>query len=193
MMSSTSAGLSDTGRFKKLVGLLLKDPIAGRLAIDADRSLLALRSPLGETLLHWFAVENEPATVAFFHERGVAIDARSDLGGTALIDCARVGHTDLCGWLLDHGADPALRDDAGESAVSAAACAGRYSTLECILARIAGHDLATFFDDSDAHFALTSGDERVIAALNARGLRDPIAASDAWRTDTLPTFEERGE
>jgi ankyrin repeat protein len=95
---------------------------------DAMRQLLALGAAperKGWTPLHYAASGPEPKAVAFLLDRGVRIDAPSPNRSTALMMASRYGAWASADLLLDRGADPRLRNDAGLTAADFARAAGR--------------------------------------------------------------------
>lgn len=75
------------------------------------------------TALSWAAghaddvPESEAATlVASLLDRGAKPDIADDRGQTTLMIAAEMGHDDVAGILLAHGANPALRNKAGQAA-----------------------------------------------------------------------------
>ncbi|MBS0304216.1 MAG: ankyrin repeat domain-containing protein [Proteobacteria bacterium] len=79
----------------------------------------------GWTPLHYAAAGPEPRLIALLLARGAAIDARAPNGTTALMMAAGYGAIDGAALLLEHGADPRVRNDAGLAAADFARRAGR--------------------------------------------------------------------
>jgi ankyrin repeat protein len=52
---------------------------------------------------------------------GASIDAVDDRGRSALMTAAELGHAEVVGILLGHGADATLRDKTGKTALDLAA------------------------------------------------------------------------
>jgi uncharacterized protein len=88
-----------------------------------ERGALVNRS--GWTPLHYAGSGPEPAVVAFLLDRGAVVDALAPNGNTALMMAARYGAIDSAALLLARGADPKLRNQAGQSAADLARGAGR--------------------------------------------------------------------
>jgi ankyrin repeat protein len=61
------------------------------------------------------------ATVALLVERGAGLDRVDDRGRSALMIAAERGHAEIAAWLIAHGADPALADKKGKTALDLAA------------------------------------------------------------------------
>jgi len=78
--------------------------LAERL-LSAAPYLLTLGNSLGETVLHFLAVENDLEGVSWLHARGAAIDTKSEFGTPAIFEVAQLGYKELLAWFIQHGAD----------------------------------------------------------------------------------------
>jgi ankyrin repeat protein len=67
--------------------------------------LLTLRNSLGETVLHFLAVENDIEGVSWLYRKGAAIDTKSDFGTPAIFEVAQLGYKKLLAWFIQNGAD----------------------------------------------------------------------------------------
>jgi len=59
--------------------------------------------PLGETALHFLAVEAYLEGVRFLAEAGTDVNATSRFEGTALLDAVGLGSAEMVALLLEHG------------------------------------------------------------------------------------------
>ncbi|WAS97901.1 ankyrin repeat domain-containing protein [Nannocystis punicea] len=85
-------------------------------AVRADPPLLSARTADGDTLLHIACWQKQAAIVAMLLTRGADANARGFHGRTALhyaVHDGREVSVAIVRSLLDHGADPGLRDDGG--------------------------------------------------------------------------------
>lgn len=73
-----------------------------------------------------------PATVALHIARGVLLDSRDSAGRTALMLAASEGRVEICRLLLDGGADPALIDADGQTALELARDRGRDAVVDIL-------------------------------------------------------------
>ncbi|MES2258849.1 MAG: ankyrin repeat domain-containing protein [Pseudomonadota bacterium] len=83
-------------------------------AFDSQDELLALlaaephlmheRTGLGETPLHYLAVENQLAAVKLLVEHGALVDTVNECGGTPLSESASLGYCELVAYLLSRDA-----------------------------------------------------------------------------------------
>jgi ankyrin repeat protein len=66
----------------------------------------------------------------FLVGRGASVDLADDAGDTPLMHAARLGLPDIVGSLLDRGADPLARNNAGKNAIDAARDGAKSLTAE---------------------------------------------------------------
>jgi ankyrin repeat protein len=94
-------------------------------AVDSDKALadllaehpeyLALRDGVGETALHYLAIEIECDAVRRLAEAGSDVNARDDFGNTALHQAARLGSLAMIQLLLELGADRGIANSTNET------------------------------------------------------------------------------
>ena len=136
-----------------------------------DPSLVGVKNSIGETAMHYLAVENELASVEWLLDRGADVNTRNDFGGTPLMDSASLGYREICEMLLKRGADMAMQDINGDTAISKAAQTGERSVLIMLLNRIpADADINAYFDDISAESMLKDGGP-IADLLADRGLK----------------------
>lgn len=85
--------------------------IAGRPA------LLHLVNGIGETVLHFLAVEDDQEAVAWLHARGADINTKNEFGTPVLFEVASLGYKKLFGWLIEAGADVHAQDADGQDLI----------------------------------------------------------------------------
>lgn len=73
--------------------------------LGAAPYLLSLRNSLGETALHFLAVENDMEGVSWLHSKGAAIDTKSEFGTPAIFEVAQLEYKELLAWFIRKGAD----------------------------------------------------------------------------------------
>jgi ankyrin repeat protein len=91
------------------------DPETGAELLKQHPGLLEERNGLGETVLHFLAVENNQPAVAWLHEQGADVNVTNAFGTPVLFEVAQLGYRDLFLWLVQHGADPNRRGKDGQS------------------------------------------------------------------------------
>src|SRR6266446_6942746 len=77
-----------------------------------DHHTAALRTPLSATFKMAVTLGIRAAVQLHMAKRA-DVNARDDKGQTPLIIAASKGHAEVCVMLLEAGADPVLKDDAG--------------------------------------------------------------------------------
>ena len=108
---------------------------------DLCRQLIALGADVnkpGWTPLHYAATNGHLATMELLLETHAYIDAASPNGTTPLMMAAHYGTPAAVKLLLDGGADPALKNEQGLSAIAFAQRASRVDAAEMIAAAIRG-------------------------------------------------------
>ena len=83
--------------------------VAGEL-LRANPALLEERNGLGETVLHFLAVEDCLAGVAWLHASGASLDTRNDFGRPVVFEVAELGYRGLLEWFAANGCDLHQRD-----------------------------------------------------------------------------------
>ena len=111
--------------------------------LDADPVLLEHRTKDGRTPLHFAFAEKNSAVRLL--ERGANINARTDGGLTTLMVAAGDGIDDVVTLLLSRGADLRLVDKSKRTAAHWAAKAGRFGTVQKLLAH--DHTIINHQDD----------------------------------------------
>ncbi len=101
--------------------------------IRADRSLLKVRSGLGETLLHWFAVEDREDIVKKLLELGADVDPTNHFGSTPFAEAAQLRNERMCSLLLEHDALIDTVDQNGETPLKLAAWMGEIAICRFLL------------------------------------------------------------
>ena len=91
------------------------DFVTAAALVEKDPRLLDERNGIGETVLHFLAVENNQPAVEWLHARHADLNATNELGTPLLFEVAELGYRDLLVWLLRHGADPRNRKPDGQS------------------------------------------------------------------------------
>jgi len=87
-----------------------KDFDAAAKLLTAEPGLLRATNGIGETVLHFLAVEDDLEGVAWLHSRGADINTKNEFGTPALFEVASLGYQDLFYWFVAHGADVDARD-----------------------------------------------------------------------------------
>lgn len=135
-----SAELRVEERNAKDESALMMAALSGNL--QAARTLIARDADVnktGWTPLHYAASSSAPEAVDMVRlllEHAAYIDAASPNGTTPVMMAARYGQIDVARLLLQEGADPALRNQQGLTAIDFARQAGRDGLVQDILAAV---------------------------------------------------------
>lgn len=78
--------------------------------LKANPQLSELRDGIGETVLHFLAVENDAEGVAWLHERGFDLDTINSFGHPVVFEVAQLGYKDLLLWFAKKGVNFAALD-----------------------------------------------------------------------------------
>ncbi|MBL9117438.1 MAG: ankyrin repeat domain-containing protein [Verrucomicrobiaceae bacterium] len=157
--------------FYELRDLLLSAPQEGLARLKQDRSLLDARSGLGETLLHWMAVEDAASLVSALIELGAEIDTVNHFGSTPLQEAVQLGRTEISLALLARGASVTHINDAGDSVISTSTILKRHTQLIAALLERLPYDipLSEVIDEMTLE-SIRHRDDPVAALFRARGI-----------------------
>jgi ankyrin repeat protein len=129
-----------------------KDLTKIRAIVNDCPESAASRNKLGETPLHWAALEGHNDLVELLLAHGADVNAKDNGNYTALHEAALAGHNDLVELLLAHGADVNTKDKDGFTALHDAAWHGYKDVVELLLA----HGADVNAKDNNGYTALSS-------------------------------------
>jgi len=89
-------------KFEEAAALLACQPSL-RFAVDG----------MGETVLHYLAVENDQQGVSWLASQGFDINVRNKFGTPVVFEVAQLDYRDLLQWFISNGADLKCRDGEG--------------------------------------------------------------------------------
>ena len=131
--------------------------VAAAMLAD-DPRIIHLRNGIGETTLHFLAVENCLPEVAWLIEHGAEVDTQNHFRQTPLMEAASLGLLDMCKLLISGGANFRYVSSQGESVFSAAATADRVEVTQYLLKLLPPEeDINAFFDNVDAAMTMEHG------------------------------------
>ncbi|CAG0890076.1 unnamed protein product [Cyprideis torosa] len=106
-----------------------------RAALDAGYGVQTADAE-GITLLHWAAINNRKEIAAMLIREGALVDALGgELKATPLHWATRQGHLSMVVLLMEHGADPSLRDCEGCACLHVAASHGHTAVVCYLIAK----------------------------------------------------------
>jgi len=73
----------------------------------------ASRTSIGETMLHWYAIEGSPEVLHELIKLGFEVDVQNEFGKTPIMESALIGRWDNARVLREHGADLSITDADG--------------------------------------------------------------------------------
>lgn len=88
--------------------------VAAANFLQSTPDLIHARNGIGETVLHFLAVEENLAAVEWLHTRGADLNAKNGFGVPLQFEVALLEYLDLFVWLLEHGADRSAKTADGE-------------------------------------------------------------------------------
>jgi uncharacterized protein len=89
----------------RLIRAFFESTSEGLKLLNAEPNLADARTSMGETPLHYLAVENQLEAVRALVARGAAIDTISEVHGTPILEAAQLGHVEMVKYLLSVGAN----------------------------------------------------------------------------------------
>jgi ankyrin repeat protein len=121
----------------------LRDAIAGRdftaaaTLIQMDSDLIQKTNGIGETVLHFLAVENDALGVAWLHEHGADINCENDFGIPAWFEVAQLGYRELLMWFVQAGANLNATDREGQGILTFLEAMGEHEMVEFVVSSVA--------------------------------------------------------
>jgi ankyrin repeat protein len=125
----------------EFIDAVVDDEARARRLLAAHPDLLNARWRLGETALHFLAVEGFVDGVRRLAEWGADVNLPNGLGDPPLLDCVTLGNEPLVELLLGHGATPNVLSDTRGTPLHVAVTKGHAGMARRLLA--AGADPRT--------------------------------------------------
>jgi hypothetical protein len=85
--------------------------------LSARPALLQMSNGIGETVLHFLAVEDDRDGVAWLHAKGADLDTKNVFDCPAIFEVASLGYKDLFVWFRESGVDLQATDEDGNNVV----------------------------------------------------------------------------
>jgi len=79
--------------------------------IKKEKGILNAKNSIGETALHYLAVENDLEGVAWLKAKGADINTQNDFGSPPVFEVAQLGYKELLKWFIENGADLSKKDE----------------------------------------------------------------------------------
>jgi ankyrin repeat protein len=84
------------------------------LPADLLSAVLVNRNGLGESMLHWYAIEGGPEVIERIIGLGFDVNTTNTFGRTPLFECVLIDRWEVAELLLTHGARTDIRDQNDE-------------------------------------------------------------------------------
>ena len=154
-----------------------------------EPSLITALTGLGETPLHYLAVEDRLDAVKLLFEHGAEIDTLNRFGNSALAEAASLGYVALVEWMLANGATLDLAGQ-GEPTLHEAVQGGSVDVVRLLIAAGADVDVVDSLRRTPLHAAVSSDERReLIAVLVAAGANiDHVALFEETPLDHARTL-----
>ncbi len=102
-------------KWSEIVDLVVSEPERFKSLCSEGSIDLECRGLLGETPLHFCAIEGYTGAVRVLHELGAEVNVTNNVGNTPLIDSVLAANLDTVIVLLSIGADRSIKDGADDS------------------------------------------------------------------------------
>ncbi|MDB6065066.1 MAG: hypothetical protein JWR26_1274 [Pedosphaera sp.] len=131
--------------------------------------LLEAKGEIGETALHYNAIENNVEAVVWLLSKKASVDARDAMRRTPLMNVAGLGYLELCKILIKAGADASATDSELETALHQAAKGGHADICKLLLEAGASVNAQSDIGETAWDLALPRKREAVWVVLKAAG------------------------
>jgi ankyrin repeat protein len=74
----------------------------------------ASRTGLGETMLHWYAIEGTPDVLQKLIDLGFKVNVQNNFGNTPIMECSQINRWDNARVLFHNGANLTITNDEGQ-------------------------------------------------------------------------------
>jgi ankyrin repeat protein len=95
-----------------------KDFASAEKLLQETPALLNLANTIGETALHFLAVENDIDGVSWLKARGADLNSKNNFGTPVIFEVAQLEYKELFAWFVANAADIHATDSDGNDIVS---------------------------------------------------------------------------
>ncbi len=124
---------NETDLLNELIDAVVQDRQKARQMLKRHPSLLNARRGLGETAIHFLAVEGCTEGVQFLAVAGADVNAKNEFGDAPVIDAALLGKAEVVRTLLSFGADPNATSTTKDNALHCAIRSGNPAVVDVLL------------------------------------------------------------
>jgi ankyrin repeat protein len=91
---------------------------SAEVLLAQNPKLIEARNGIGETVLHFVAIEDDAAGVAWLHARGADINTKNAFGTPVLFEVAELSYQTLFDWFIEQGVNVRATDRNGQDIVA---------------------------------------------------------------------------
>jgi ankyrin repeat protein len=124
---------SSNDHFKQLTSAFQTNSRRALRTIQGNPSLMHVRGSLGETILHFLAIEDDLEAVETLAKLGANLDTRNDFDRTPLMEVAMIGNLPMAKLLVELGADVKSSTNDGDTAGLLAGQLGNWDVLKYLV------------------------------------------------------------
>ena len=169
---TTAMSGSPTPDFHALIRLIETAPDQARDLLRADPALVEMCSPhVGETPLHYLAIENRLDAVRMLIALGADVSHRNAFNGTPLLDAASLRCTAMCELLIGNGADVDAQDHNHESPLTTAIRTSQHDLIQRLIVAGANVNLRGSQGRTPLFYAWDAADDTAFDLLVNAGAR----------------------
>jgi len=161
--------------FYAMLKMIIENPLQAEASIRAEPEALHLRNGAGETMLHYFAIEDDLPRVTWLHGLGARLDTADHFGATALMHAVQLDYRELTEYLLAQGADVDAKTINGDTAFSYAVMDSKVEMTHRLL-RQCHQPIQFYFDPINAQELVLRSCSELQRMVVALGLIDPYGA-----------------
>ncbi len=180
----------------RLISAFFESIDAGRRLLASEPNLIEARTGLGETPLHYLAVEDQLDAVRVLVESGANVNTVSNVGGTPLSEAALLGYAELVTYLLSVGARLSIEGQS-ELVLHQAAASRSLETARALLRAGADINAQNEIGETPLHVAAWKNDVEMVrllveagADINARCIFDETPLEVAQKNGSTAVADE---
>lgn len=151
-----------------LIAAFFKSKAEGLRLLSAAPELITARTGLGETALHYLAVENQLDSVRTLVERGAELNTIDECGGTPLSEAALLGYVELVQYLLSVGAHINVEGQS-EPTLNNGTSSGKAEVVRLLLKAGADVNITNDIGETPLHIAARKDDLELVQLLVESG------------------------
>ena len=107
--------------------------------LTENPGLPTLRNGIGETVLHFLAVENDGEGVSWLHSHGFSLSEKNKFGIPMVFEVAQLEYRELFLWFTHHGADLSEKDADGNDLATHLIENGKNEMAQFVATAAGGH------------------------------------------------------